>query len=280
MVWAQPTIHKTQEDEDREVLSRYLNLRSKLNAVNALSATPGNEVDKESLARVLQTIQEVVKGLDKHFSDRFPPAHYNQIRYDDFTIADRVLNIPELLELVLEHVDLVDIVTMGRVSHGLRDTIEASPKLQIRLHLKAANTSELKGHGHETIPIKGFPGISVEHNAYPFSQMTVDLCLLLAGEAKHLPRIGKTWRRMLIRQPPTKNVEAFRLCASHGPIEEKAVILSSKTWLTVGDLYQEADKMLEDRVPPLCWFNSFRSPLVDRECKIAGVGFVYLDSTN
>ena len=237
------------EQQNREVLERFKSLETALKAVATIATTVSNDRVKENLSKELHTIQNDIEGVRKYLSFQLPPKYYNECRTADSTIAQEALNIPELLEWVLLHADVNTVLNMSQVSREIRDSIHASPPLQVKLGFKAANTSVLHTQGLYSTPFSfGFYGFEVA--AYSvWGQQSPDANFNFTGVTCKLPRIGAAWKRMLICQPPVTEMRAYLDCTIHTTHRAFDLVVTSATGLTVSDLYQAAKRLIEQDIP-------------------------------
>lgn len=237
-----------QDDENREALSHHRNFTSTIDSITASICHLPNVLIKTRLSDDVKKLQDAADGLSEFLSARLPPIHYNEIRSQDAQIAKCMFLIPELLELVLEYVDVVDILTMRQVNKGVQAIIDVSPKLQIKLYYRAIDEKDrIKGKsgspfssGFYKTPLE--TGFQVEVNTHK-EGLPVVAGLYRVKAAQDLPRIGRAWKRMFICQPPVLEMYAFTDCSVHGRVIP-GVEVTSTTGLTVGDLHDQAAKML------------------------------------
>lgn len=111
------------DDDMRQVLAAYYDLQSGLaNLPN--TATP-NEISQH-----LATSQQKVDAFGDFLSIAVPTRIYNERRSTNSSTALKVLLIPELLELILEHATIYDILHFYGLCRGVKAVIDASSKLQ------------------------------------------------------------------------------------------------------------------------------------------------------
>ncbi|KAK3686566.1 hypothetical protein LTR37_019671 [Vermiconidia calcicola] len=72
-------------------------------------------------------------------SPNFSAAPSRDGEDESCSIATQVLAVPKLLEMILEHVDVRDVLHAYRINRSTQDIIEASTKLQTKLFLRPAN---------------------------------------------------------------------------------------------------------------------------------------------
>lgn len=193
------------EQESREVLERIQSLKTALEAATTIASSLSNDSVKETLSEELQTIHNDVEGVRKYLSFIISPKFYNERRQKDSTIAERVLNIPKLFELITMKADLVTIVSMSQVSRTFKSNIEASSTLQVKIGFKAMDPSKLLANKCSVPVIHRFPfKFRVEHHRLrkELPAGSVKAKFELSRKTMQLPQIGTTWKRMLVCNPP------------------------------------------------------------------------------
>ena len=243
-----------------------------------LKKVASGEYDSAELTSTLLSAQGHVNELGEYFRQnlRSNPEFYNERKPENSAIACRVFAIPELLEMILEHVKIPDLLNFYQCSVSIRDSIEASSKLQTQLSLRPA---PLKSH--LTLPVRNMtkflPGdaFNDRHFQIGFSsteqfsrrrpsrrhenrnetkERTVEIhASFHLLPAQFLPHIGSRIRQMLITQPPLEEMTVALDCCpiyDYGPPtfdspkpERK---ISRAGGLTVGALYDRAEELLDE----------------------------------
>ena len=251
-----------------------------------------------------------VEALQSCFSDIFHhyPDFYNERRTGDSTTAIRVFDIPELLELILENLDVLDLLSFYRCNRSIRDAIDASSKLQQQLSLRAApadsrlrlplrNFSRFSSgiprddeRGLFATPIVQIGFSSYEHigRGFPHSNLGQEMpekedrtaeihALFHLRPSQALPRVGSRIRQMLITQPPINQmIVSTDCCPSYDysiSSEPRPLfpMVENLNGVTVGDLYDCTEKLLNEH--RLC--TSAHSALLDDDGNVqVGVSFV------
>ena len=97
-------------------------------------------VRDDSLTRQLTELETGVQGLQKFFSDFLKPDFYIEKQPLDqpegTPAAQRVLELPELLELVMDYLTIPDMLRFQQVNRSAKASIEGSPRLQTALALR------------------------------------------------------------------------------------------------------------------------------------------------
>ncbi|KAK5706626.1 hypothetical protein LTR97_001616 [Elasticomyces elasticus] len=140
--------------------------------------------------------------------------------------ARKVFDITELAELIFTHLGTDDLLRMMRVDQTSRNTIQASPSLQRKLHLLPDTIAHFR-----LIPLGLFTRPRRIPGPRPITIRHGHICLLSAGQSedpeeamrrsysevtvvfqKPLPRVGDRIRSMLIAQPPVYEMEMRTNC--------------------------------------------------------------------
>ena len=132
-------------------------------------------------------------------------------------LAEKVFNIPELLEKILLHLTPADLLRVQRVSHLFFNATEGSPKIQFKMGLRPQENC------HVT-----FPPALLEFHMFSFSlepyscfansrqalqENEVNIRAgFFGGEKNKMMKLGKRCRDMLICQPPIKTLNAYTRC--------------------------------------------------------------------
>lgn len=275
------------EQEYKEVILHYHNLCSTIASI--LPKSNSANADRVLTPEIHEQLQQAANGFGKYLSSHLARKYYNEIRSDESTIANKTFNIPELLELILQHADHTDIVRIAQVSRNIKSIIQASTKLQVRLYLKATSPSAFQENEYDNVFKSDYPGLRVRTAKYdgrtwnliyahaPGNEGLVQAQFFQAGKERFLPRIGTTFRKMLICQPPAYHMTVESYCCTHRIIEEEISPVHSNTGLTVGDLYDQASQILMSPSCPLS--KSFGSTTDFRKhpCEILYIEFKSYD---
>lgn len=237
------------------------------------------DIEKGKLGTLKHRISEVrhdVSGFERYLSATIEPKYYAQHRPKDSKAAIKVFAVPELLETILLNLDVMDLMPCYLVNRTFRDTMEQSPKLQIRLFLRPApkDSSVCYPFQFENFKCESDHELSLGEK----NEVKVTLRPNF-GSAAALPSLGSRWKEMLVRQPPIHSMSYSincypeglrtahlngRLSANnpHRPIR----FIGSKSGLTVGDLYEAARKLFDyhstcPQQTSKCI--TFRGPVVD-----------------
>lgn len=246
---------------NRAVMAHYQQLRS---IISHTTAKLNGGVSKHELGTTLDQLEQVADGFGDYLSLQLEPGYWNELRSDDSTVATEALAIPEILELILVHVDHWDLVNMRTVNRTARDIIDASLELQAGMYLKGVKPAGLPQFHHETvfsdITREGFDVDSSYRSImmspkpeYHYLFGDVIAHFVLSMSTGRLPIIGDNWKRMLICQPPVKQMRASKQCALHGYVPDaNDVLVESETGLTIGHLYECAKQLLAVRTTGTC----------------------------
>ena len=137
-----------EEEQSREILVHYHELQS--NITTLIADAHQNHWDPGRLANASLALQSNVNGIGRYQSKRVDTKFYNERRLPDSTMASKVFQIPELLELVLMNLNAFDIVNMASTCHNIRDIVDASSELQVAMFQRAANITNSEGTKFET----------------------------------------------------------------------------------------------------------------------------------
>lgn len=230
--------------EDGQALRPSKNGPRTLNPMRSIVSELYTEGRTRKLFEGLEAAQRHEDRLCEYLGAGLEPNHSNKCQPQTSKMAKQVFAVPELLEAILAWADLKSLVNMGQVSLEFRATIANSMPLQIKLGVKAC---EDKGPDEELFssPFKhGYLGFKVtieQKRNQTKGKITADLDVL--GEKKRLSRIGSTWRRMFICQPPIKEMAGY-LCYHEHRHARPSRWIASETGLTVGDLHDAARSIL------------------------------------
>ena len=222
----------------------------------------GAFADSKILTGAAQDAQRQVFSLKASFSRLLEPTLYTSILYDTSACpAQRVFDVPELLEMILLYLPIPDVLSFEQINRTARSTVNASPAIQDHLSLRAAADKE-----YVRLPFndllstssawKGFvcrPSGFRRRAKYCFhARSACDLVCTSSFEYSYckLPRIGTKWRKMFVTQPPVKAMKFGRSCCGPtiypgdiGNVPPSEKWISSDTGLILGDLYDFAAKV-------------------------------------
>ena len=234
------------DDDKRKLLAHQQNAQADISTLISDLQIRECSVD-EAVTRLLAT-QNDVKGLDESLRNLLEPIYYNERRSEGSTAAQKVFDVPELLELILlHHVTISDVMSVYQVSRGLRDIIDGSSKLQSRLFLKTTSeTSDKRAVLSIRLPsftcvkmysLRGDDGIRVSARVW-------------MSRGKCLPAIGPRWRRMLLSQPPMQEAEVSLSSATAGfdtTSTDRVYVERCERGITIGHVLNAAERMIEQR---------------------------------
>jgi hypothetical protein len=189
-------------------LTNHYNLQSQLS--NAIDAINNDNFSKIEILHQLSAMQENVTGASSILSSIIPAELYSERRLSDSTIAQEVLQIPELLELILKHTSFWDVFNIYKTCRGLRAIVEVSPKLQAQLFLRPASTAVHKWRK----PVHPLSGSIPYFEVTTFANMEVVIVSFRQFTiSRGLPKIGTLWKGMQICQPPLISMYIKIKCA-------------------------------------------------------------------
>lgn len=241
-------------EENRAALSHQQDLESNLSAL--LNDIKSGRQSQAALEKAIIAAQKHAAGLKMFLSSCIPQKFYNERRSDSSTAAQRTFDVAELLEMILDHLEIPDIVKMIQVSHSLKNSIEASTKLQDKLSLRPAPLDSHIYSAFEQCLFRegGFRCTLTNYNntrpqALPGTFAVRAYFFPFPGQ--HLPKIGSKYRRMFICQPPIKQMKVYLSCCPRdrelGFLPQLEVCtVSSDGGLTIGHLYDCARKQMDE----------------------------------
>ena len=241
-------------EEKRRLLNQRLSLENELaRLVNSIKN--GNGGDQKEIEAVATSAQERLKELTTYLDTLLESTYFNEIRADDLTIAQRTFEIPELFELILDHLEIPEILNVQQVSRGLKDAIDGSARIQTRLNLRPASRDTFF-----KTPFEFYFGYNLglhcsleQPKSTPFNEVPLEnRTNFTASFDSHsaFPKIGSRCRNMLICQPPIYEMEIHTRCCNGDPLAlpflesdtPKTTSISSPIGITVGDLYDATKK--------------------------------------
>lgn len=235
--------------------------------------------DPGQIQRVLGNIQEDASSVAKYLSPFIPSESYNELGKPGSDAAQNVFNTTELLENILNHFDVFELMNFYRVNRRTRDVIEGSPDLLKKMGLRAkpansflelpfkdsvrrkcTTTCLWEGSRCRCDDYYGPRKIRFSCNREnyccrmkpPRTRMPVSLRATFYPSAEqHLPRIGSRWRSMYICQPPIQKIQAHVTCCQNSqqmPVvhdmsssQSTDITAMDGIGITIGDLYNFAE---------------------------------------
>ena len=251
-----PTVPPYPNDPRRIGLAQHKHLS--VTVANLTNRLRAGDIDQRDLETGLQAAQCHIAGLDAFFSATLSPVYYNEYRQENSTIAQRVLDIPELLEILLEHLDVATIMTVYETRRGILDIIEASSKVQDMLSLQVTSSQDGTIRYPFNECLRGRPGSfkcsASLHGLGLFGSGSV-MGQLYIGPQRRLPVVGSRWRSMFICHPPPKQMEVeIDRCSMPvkprldfgGPQPVKLGLVYSVEGLTIGGVYDLVEKLVDE----------------------------------
>ena len=111
------------EEQLRRVLANYIQLQTQF--FDITRAVEDGQRTKTDIVRHLAEMKTNIEGIGDHLSSIIPIRLYDEHRSADSTIAHKVLCIPGLLELILEHTSVLDVIKVSETCHELKAVVEA-----------------------------------------------------------------------------------------------------------------------------------------------------------
>ncbi|KAK5712365.1 hypothetical protein LTR15_011945 [Elasticomyces elasticus] len=212
----------------------------------SVTAIPG-------LDDIVDKLERSSQGLDTFFSHFLEPVIYNEKQPLDHcpsgstSAAQRVFGLPELLEEVLNCLDIADILRFHQVNQSARASIDASPRLQSKLSLRADATGSILRLPFEARNTLGLMAAGFFCNVYdgPMEFHSTDptkrpppghisLRLGFQPDQSQHAEIDTRCRSMYITQPPVKVVNVKLSCCREDGNQSG---IRSATGITIGDLW-------------------------------------------
>lgn len=188
-------------------------------------------------------LESCVDTLIKQALHKVPPEYFAEHCPPHATgLAQKVFNIPELLEMILENLDMNHLLGVMCLNRQFHDAVEYSPKFQKRLSLVPQEDFHLPLN-QESLP-RIFMDINngeTGSSGYPAWNQEV----VVAEFFDTLPRLGPRCRRMLVANPPVKEMKAFVNCCPmrNGGVHVEARVRNEKG-VTMGDLLDMATQLM------------------------------------
>ncbi|PPJ53875.1 hypothetical protein CBER1_04603 [Cercospora berteroae] len=258
---------KQRDDEFRAAVEHHASLDAALKQMELL-ANSGDTVSSEAIRAALTSARAGAAGLDSHLRNTGRPSLYTERCPDRARgLAQRVFDVPELLELILSKLPVLELLKCYRVNHQWRDAIESSVNLQRQLSLRA---DTLDGHfqnvfqgricGYsEVLPGFGTRAFFSTHRALssyeetlPGNEILFKAEFASTNDYFRMPKkIGARVRRMYICQPPVKELKVYLECCRYNfthhsdDHDRHSATVTNENGLTIGDLLDKTIEMLE-----------------------------------
>lgn len=238
------TIGDTLTKQNQRAILHYWSLQSSLRGI--AQCVENDVYSKEHLRAIIQRATVSAAVVGEYLSDRVETRIYNELNPTESMIAARALSIPELVERILSYTSIKTILKMYRVCNGLRDIIESSHALQIRLFLKVDEKSlfsrVLLDSSIDFLKVRIHNQGDAPDNPYLYFWLEFD-------KEGSIPKIDTRRLRMLICQPPIRRLYVS-LCVKHW--ECKRTVITSETGFTVTELCHRAVEAKSTQPCPKC----------------------------
>lgn len=247
---------------EREINRGLVSNQQSLDAMlkDLLARNSQGSIDREDLARSISQMQASVQHIDTLLREVIGEESYTaQCPAHATGLAQQVFDVPELLEMILVNLSIEELLAAQFINRQFRDAVNSSTKLQRKLSLLPHTSKDFYAPFEENVA----PGFYFYSRASQEDLLT-DLQVLRepigterwpeAMQAKfdpELPKIGDRCRRMLVFQPPIKEVRVLTTCcarwsARHTDIQMKdSDIVRNEDGITVGDLLDAASALKE-----------------------------------
>ena len=155
----------------RSALDNQLQLEEGLRQLKQLTDSAPDSSTPQS-SHIVQTLESSSNGLRQFISSIAHPVFFNERinSNGEQRMAQKVFEIPELLERILLSIDMQDIINMRQQSKIIHANIKGSPKLQRRLFLLPDTSSVLQipkildGGAHFAVGVVTIPLYSIPSN--------------------------------------------------------------------------------------------------------------------
>ncbi|KAK3658976.1 hypothetical protein LTR56_001413 [Elasticomyces elasticus] len=256
--------HDQQRDTIGKALEHQQRLGYAISLLRRQQAAPDSSSARANgdLAKTMEDMETCVQGLDAFFSDFLSPVFYNEKQplhaMGDTSAAQKVFDLPELLELVLEYVEEVDILRFHQVNRSARASIDGSPRLQSRLSLRIDSTDKQRRYPFGNVNsissmTSGFicnpntPGRRFHVDAPgPFPEDRVLVQARFELRASGVGKIDARCRSMHVAQPPILDMQLRLRCCDKALLDEHKSDIHSDVGVTIGDLWDAAVKAQEE----------------------------------
>lgn len=216
-------------------------------------------LDRDHLGRSLTAMQESVKGIDSYLREWIDAEIYAEsCPPGAIGLAQRVFNIPELLEEILSYLTMGELLAAQYINRQFRDAVNASTRLQRKLSL-LPHSSPYFYAPFEEDEAPGFQFNSTVDDMYKFQTLSAekkmasgqdnDPRVMQARFTVDLPRIGFRCRRMFVVQPPITKMIAIPHCCegvwsrSTTKFRKSHRTISNRNGITIGDLLKAAKRL-------------------------------------
>ncbi|KAK3696626.1 hypothetical protein LTR37_017879 [Vermiconidia calcicola] len=247
----QVTYHSAMDHLDpshRDALAHQKNLEANVDSlITGLEQGYKDSYDLGYFKSRLLSAKADAQGLGAYFGGFLEPLYYNERRNESLTIATKVFDVPEILELVLGNLDVEEIFIASETCSTFRDTIAASSKLQTLLHLRAAPAAETSV---KTISSSGLRTPQFDCALSIFDPngtvVRIDASFVTSGKQPggHLPTVGRRRGNMLVCQPPITRMSMQHGCWTWAAVDQPFRGVVAKSGLTIGDLWDAADELI------------------------------------
>lgn len=195
----------------------------------------------------MEATQQQLSEIGEYLRPRIVKKCYNDFQMSDSSKAAEVFHIPELLDLILEHVSIYDILYMTQTSQGIHAVVESSSYLQTRLFMRDGYppSAPCARHGlYYYAPIPQSYDWFGQYGGY------LDLGDRVAGfycpnGQDRLPPVAPLWKRMRFCRPAWRSVRVFADCKECGCLNNglDAEVLAPGRGLTFGYIYDKANEI-------------------------------------
>ncbi|KAI5369866.1 Putative F-box domain-containing protein [Septoria linicola] len=256
---------KQRDDEMRAALDHQANLDAALKRLSNLADSSAS-VSSAILRAVLKQAQSSAAGLDGHLRNTGRPSLYAERCPDGAReLAQRVFDVPELLELILSKLPVLELLKSYRVNRQWHSAIESSANLQRQLSLRPDTVDGyfqnvfqgricgevLPGFGTRS----GFSthrGLSSREETIPGNEILFKADFASSTDYYAMPgKCGTRIRKMYVCQPPIKEMNTYVECCRYNfnhhtdDHDRPSAVVRNEKGLTIGDLLDKTNEMLD-----------------------------------
>jgi len=270
-------LHKDADEVSEAIRAAILKQEQLDAAISTLrsSIATSSEPSTAGLDETLVQLEDSAATIREFVGSIAQPEFYNERHSTAPNRASDVLELSELLEMILSHLPVHDILQMQRVSKPCLESIQQSPRIQRKLGHSSDTDTALHvtldaspltepyfDSAHDSIfscsatPSRHWLRLSYGDNAEAEADDTADFYAhFRTNVSGKLPVIGGRYRSMTICQPANTQLRAYADCCAYAvsrapnpaaaaiaPPEMGGIDVQSEDGLTIGDLYDVAQK--------------------------------------
>lgn len=156
-------------------------------------------------------------------------------------LAKKVFDVPELLEEILTHLDVKDILGAQCVNWQFRNAVDSSTRLQRQLTFLPSKSGFVSspfdtGSYNHGIAVMKYPSAETDSSRKPDQERELTVSVFIDD---HPLKLGSTCRRILLVQPPIKTIVVDVSCRCEHDREE----VHNPKGITIGDLVNHTRRL-------------------------------------